>query len=72
MGIPVDLCRQREFATQSIWERKFEIDSLASFLRLIYEYNQRYHSLDFLNLRIIKALKRIMTTTEEQTKDLVF
>ena len=36
MGIPVDLCRHREFATKSIWERKFEIDSLASFLRLSY------------------------------------
>lgn len=34
MGILVDLCRKREYATQAIWERKFEIDSLAFFLRL--------------------------------------
>jgi meiotically up-regulated gene 157 (Mug157) protein len=38
MGIPVDLIRKREFATEHIWERKWEIDSPAAFLRLIYEY----------------------------------
>ena len=27
MGIPVDLTRNREYATKSIWERKFEIDA---------------------------------------------
>jgi uncharacterized protein len=34
MGIPVDLCRKREFATQQIWERKWEVDSPSAFLRL--------------------------------------
>jgi meiotically up-regulated gene 157 (Mug157) protein len=34
MGIPVDLCRRTQYATPTIWERKYEIDSLASFLRL--------------------------------------
>lgn len=33
-GVPVDQCGFRSFNTPLIWERKFEIDSLASFLRL--------------------------------------
>lgn len=69
LGIPVDLCMQRDFATSSIWERKWEIDSLASFLRLTYEYYTKYHDLSFLNLNFLKAMRRIMTTLHEQTKD---
>jgi uncharacterized protein len=34
MGIPVDLCRKKEYATQQIWERKWEVDSPSAFLRL--------------------------------------
>lgn len=71
-GIPVDLCRKKEYATKSIWERKFEIDSLASFLRLAYEYIEKYKTLDFVNLRFINALKRIMSTVDQQTKDLQY
>jgi meiotically up-regulated gene 157 (Mug157) protein len=70
MGVPVDLCRNKEFATKAIWERKFEIDSLASFLRLAYEYQLKYNTIDFLNIRVIKAIKRIMGVVDEQTKDL--
>ena len=61
MGILVDLCRQKEFATPSIWERKFEIDSLASFLRLAYEHYRSFENIDFVNLRFMKALTRIVT-----------
>lgn len=42
MGISVDLCRKKEYATEAIWERKFEIDSLASFLRLSYEHYRSF------------------------------
>jgi uncharacterized protein len=69
LGVPVDLTRHTEYATKSIWERKFELDSLASFLRLAYEYHQRYHTLDFVNLRFLKALRRLMRTVQEEVKD---
>ncbi len=42
LEIPVDLCRHIDFATRSIRERKWEINSLASFLRLSYEYYRKY------------------------------
>lgn len=61
-GIPVDLSRHREFATKAIWERKFEIDSLASFLRLSYEYHKRYNSIGFVNINYFKALRRLLQT----------
>lgn len=61
MGILVDLCRRKEYATQAIWERKFEIDSLAFFLRLSYEHYKAFGNIDFINLRYIKALKRLVT-----------
>ena len=70
LGVPVDLCRLKEYATKAIWERKFEIDSLASFLRLAYEYQLKYASLDFVNLRFVQALRRVMGVVDEQTKDL--
>ncbi|CAM5999319.1 unnamed protein product [Sphagnum balticum] len=69
LGLPVDLCNHRQFSTSAIWERKFEIDSLASFLRLLYEYHQKYKSLDFISLRVLKALRRILSVVEEQTRD---
>lgn len=68
-GVPVDLSRHREFATKAIWERKFELDSLASFLRLSYEYFKRYKSTEFVNINYLKALKRLVCTLEEQSKD---
>ncbi len=72
MGVPVDLCKQRQFATKSIWERKFEVDSLASFFRITYEYYQKYQDLSFLNLNWLSALKRILTTMDEQIQDSAF
>lgn len=72
MGIPVDLCRKREFATPSIWERKFEIDSPAAFLRLSHEYFTRFKKVDFLNTKYFKALRRIISLLAEQTKDTAF
>lgn len=69
MGIEVDLCRHREFATRSIWERKWEIDSLASFLRLSYEYFAKYQDISMVDVGFIRALKRIITTLGEQVKD---
>lgn len=42
---------------------------MASFLRLAYEYHKRYNSIDFVNINFIKAVKRIITTLEEQRKD---
>ena len=69
MGILVDLCRKREYATEAVWERKFEIDSLASFLRLAYEHYRSFKNLDIVNLRFIKALKRIVSVMEEQIND---
>ena len=72
MGIPVDLTRNREYATKSIWERKFEIDSLASFLRLAYEYQNKYGTIDFVNIRFMRALKRVMQVIDEQTKDKIY
>jgi len=69
MGIPVDLCQRREFATKSIWERKYEIDSLASFLRLSYEYYRKFQDISVVDMNFVSALNRIMTTLKEQTKD---
>lgn len=65
----MDLCRKKEYATQAIWERKFEIDSLASFLRLSYEHFKSFRSIDFINLNYIKALRRLVSVLEEQSKD---
>jgi meiotically up-regulated gene 157 (Mug157) protein len=64
MGILVDLCRKKEFATQAVWERKFEIDSLAFFLRLSYEHYKTFGNLNFINLRYIKALRWLVTVLE--------
>lgn len=72
MGILVDLCRRRQYATQAIWERKFQIDSLAFFLRLAYEHYKAFGNIDFVNLRFIKALNRLVTVFEEQTKDEIY
>lgn len=72
MGIPVDLCRKREYATQQIWERKWEVDSPSAFLRLAHEYYQRFQRLDFLNLKFFRALARILTTLDEQANDSAF
>lgn len=72
LGVPVDLCRLKEFATKAIWERKFEIDSLASFLRLAYEYQLKYGTIDFVNIKILKAIKRILNVLDEQSKDLKY
>lgn len=69
MGIPVDLCRHKEFATRSIWERKWEIDSLASFLRLTFEYYHKYKDLNVVNMDFIRAMRRILTTLDEQVND---
>lgn len=69
MGIPVDLCRKREFATQQIWERKWEVDSPSAFLRLAHEYYQRFNKTDFFNVRFFKALARILTVFDEQVND---
>jgi len=43
---------------------------LASFLRLCFEYQLKYGTADFLNVRVIKAIKRILSVIDEQTKDL--
>jgi meiotically up-regulated gene 157 (Mug157) protein len=72
MGIPVDLCRKREFATQQIWERKWEVDSPSAFLRLAHEYYQRFNNTDFFNVRFFKALARILTVFDEQVNDSAF
>lgn len=72
MGIPVDLCRKREFATQQIWERKWEVDSPSAFLRLAHEYYQRFSKLDFFNIKFFKALARILAVLDEQTHDSTF
>ena len=64
-GIPVDLCRRKEYATKSIWERKFEIDSVSAFLRLLHEYYLRFKDLSFLNIKVFKAIDRILTLIQE-------
>jgi meiotically up-regulated gene 157 (Mug157) protein len=69
MGIPVDLCRKREFATQQIWERKWEVDSPSAFLRLAHEYYQRFGQTDFFTIKFFKAIERILSVLDEQTKD---
>ena len=63
------MCKHRDFATRSIWERKWEIDSLASFLRLSYEYYRKYEDINLVNMDFIRALKRVLTTLDEQVKD---
>lgn len=72
MGILIDLCKRREYATQAIWERKFQIDSLAFFLRLAYEHYKAYGNINFVNLKFIKALRRLVAVFEEQTKDEIY
>jgi meiotically up-regulated gene 157 (Mug157) protein len=72
MGMQVDLCRRKEFATPSIWERKFEIDSLASFLRLSYEHYLAFDSIKFVNLKWIKAIRRLLSVLDEEINDATY
>jgi meiotically up-regulated gene 157 (Mug157) protein len=72
MGIPVDLCRKREFATEQIWERKWEVDSPAAFLRLSHEYYSRFRKSDIFNMNFFKAIARILSVLDEQTNDSSF
>lgn len=39
---------------------------------MAYEYQLKYKTIDFLNLRILKAIRRVMSVVEEQTKDLKY
>jgi len=45
---------------------------LAFFLRLAYEHYKAFGNVDFVNLRFIKALNRLVTVFEEQTKDEIY
>lgn len=37
---------------------------------MAYEYQEKYKSIDFINLKFLKAVKRLLTVIDEQTKDL--
>jgi uncharacterized protein len=38
-------------------------------LRLIHEYYRRFRSIDFVNIKILKALDRVLTLLDEETQD---
>lgn len=48
-----------------LWERKYEIDSVAAFLKLSYNYYYHTDDVSFITEDYLKALSAVVTLLEE-------